>query len=154
MLKTYSVAIRGRIKRFWCSYNTTPDGSLHTRLHTHADTAGRTHTNTCCIRTAWISASPLVSPLIQPFSSHILFNKWWLLLLEISHPALFTDRCHSILATLNFQDLVKRIETQRRFYLVFVAHLRDSVQTKESRETSSKHCCWSFINVISVYTKM
>lgn len=56
-----------------------------------------THKNDC-IRTAWISASRLSA------SRHLLGNicstdddRAMLLLLEISHPALFTDRCHGIL---------------------------------------------------------
>lgn len=91
--------------------------AAHTRKHSHIHPL-YTHT-------AWISASRL------PFSlsPHIFFvalgnvfsvdddDKAMLLLLEISHPALFTDRCHGIMATLNCQHLVKRIEAWWRFYL-------------------------------------
>lgn len=44
-------------------------------------------------------------------------DKAMLLLLEISHPAFFTDRCHAFMASLNCQHLVKHIEAWWRFYL-------------------------------------
>lgn len=75
------------------------------------------HTYTCCVRTAWISASRLSFSLCLYIFCSVNNDKAMLLLLEISHPALFTDRCHGILATLNCQHLVKHIETWQRFYL-------------------------------------
>lgn len=120
----------------------------HSVLNTHTDAAGaHTYTktvtyNTCCIRTAWTSASRL------PFSLslHLLLWHWetfvqvdddkpMLLLLEISHPALFTDRCHGIMATLNCQHLVKRIEAWWRFYLSCLCSscwpIRDTVESNK-----------------------
>lgn len=124
----------------WGSGATTapsPDGNkkhLSTRphIHTRTDTAGaqahtrkHSHIHPLYTRTAWISASRLPFSLPPHIISVALGNvcsvddddKAMLLLLEISHPALFTDRCHGIMATLNCLHLVKRIEAWWRFYL-------------------------------------
>lgn len=104
-LKTYSVSCTGRMMRFWCR-NTTPNGkketSFHSRFLIHAYTAAtQKHAHIHVLYTHGLDIC--LSPLIQPLSSHILWH-WeifvplmMLLLLEISHPALFTDRCLGIL---------------------------------------------------------
>lgn len=104
-LETYSVSCRGRIMRFWCRDNATHDGrnpSRHSRSHIHAGVGEGTHTqkwlHTHCLD---ICLSPLSfsSPTFVALGNICSTDddKAMLLPLEISHPALFTDRCHGIL---------------------------------------------------------
>ena len=117
--------------RFWCHYNTTANENKKQLF-------ALSHINMQILQKIRQKHSPehlpygncldiCISPFIQLLSLLIFDalknvcsvddDKAMLLLFEISHPALLTDRCPVIMATLNCQRLVKRIEAWWRFYL-------------------------------------